>query len=170
MKPFAERNRVIIGILGVVVTAGVVAAALQYDKLPFLNSSTQYSAYFTEAGGLRSGAAVQVSGLRVGDVASIELDGPRVLVKFRVDKKVRLGDRSEAAVKTKTVLGAKFLGIISRGDEPLTGAIPVESTTPAYELPDALGDLATTVDDLNTNQLSDSLATLAETLERTPPT
>jgi virulence factor Mce-like protein len=169
MKPFAERNRVIIGILGVVVTAGVVAAALQYDKLPFLNSSAQYSAYFTEAGGLRSGAAVQVSGLRVGDVASIELDGPRVLVKFRVDKKVRLGDRSEAAVKTKTVLGAKFLGIISRGDEPLTGAIPVERTTPAYELPDALGDLATTVDDLNTNQLSDSLATLAETLERTPP-
>jgi phospholipid/cholesterol/gamma-HCH transport system substrate-binding protein len=169
MKPFAERNRVIIGILGVVVTAGVVAAALQFDKLPFLNSSTQYSAYFTEAGGLREGAAVQVSGLRVGDVASIELDGPRVLVKFRVDKKVRLGDRSEAAVKTKTVLGAKFLGIISRGDEPLTGAIPVERTTPAYELPDALGDLATTVDDLNTNQLSDSLATLAETLERTPP-
>lgn len=169
MKPFAERNRVIIGILGVIVTACVVAAALQYDKLPFFNSSTQYSAYFTEAGGLRAGAAVQVSGLRVGDVASIELDGPRVLVKFRVDKKVRLGDRSEAAVKTKTVLGAKFLGVISRGDEPLTGAIPVERTRPAYELPDALGDLATTVDDLNTNQLSDSLATLAETLERTPP-
>ena len=109
MKPFAERNRVIVGILGVAVTAGVVVAALQYDKLPFLNSSTQHSAYFTEAGGLREGAAVQVSGLRVGDVASIELDGPRVLVKFRVDNKVRLGDRSEAAVKMEVYRALDFL-------------------------------------------------------------
>jgi phospholipid/cholesterol/gamma-HCH transport system substrate-binding protein len=169
MKPFAERNRVIVGMLGVAVTAGVVVAALQYDKLPFLNSTTQHSAYFAEAGGLRTGAAVQVSGYRVGDVASIELDGPRVLVTFKVDKKVRLGDRSEAAIKTKTVLGAKFLSITSRGEGPLSGTIPVERTTPAYELPDALGDLATTVDDLNTNQVSDSLATLADTFQRTPP-
>jgi phospholipid/cholesterol/gamma-HCH transport system substrate-binding protein len=169
MKPFAERNRVVIGILGVAVTAGVVAAALQYDKLPFLNSTTQYSAHFSEAGGLRTGAAVQVSGLRVGDVSSIELDGPRVLVKFKVDKLVRLGDRTEAAIKTKTVLGAKILSITSRGDGSLNGAVPVERTTPAYELPDALGDLATTVEGLNTNQLSDSLATLAEVLQRTPP-
>ena len=169
MKPFAERNRAIIGIVGVAVTAGVVAAALQYDKLPILNSTIQYSAYFAEAGGLRTGAAVQVSGFRVGDVSAIELDGPRVLVKFKVDKKVRLSDRTEAAIKTKTVLGAKILSITSRGDGPLNGAIPVERTTPAYELPDALGDLATTVEGLNTNQLSDSLATLAETLQRTPP-
>ena len=90
-------------------------------------------------------------------------------MKFKVDKKVRLGDRTEAAIKTKTVLGAKILSITSRGDGPLNGAIPVERTTPAYELPDALGDLATTVEGLNTNQLSDSLATLAETLQRTPP-
>jgi phospholipid/cholesterol/gamma-HCH transport system substrate-binding protein len=169
MKPFAERSRVIIGIVGVVVTAGVVAGALQYDKLPFFNSNIEYSAYFAEAGGLRTGAAVQVSGFRVGDVSSIDLDGSQVLVKFKVSKKVRLGDRSEAAVKTKTVLGAKILSVTSRGEGTLTGAIPVERTTPAYELPDALGDLATTVDSLNTNQVSDSLATLAQTFQDTPP-
>lgn len=32
-----------------------------------------------------------------------------------------------------------------------------------YQLPDALGDLATTISGLNTDQLSDSLATLAQT-------
>ena len=169
MKPFAERNRVIIGIVGVAATAGVVAAALQYDKVPFLSSATEYSAYFAEAGGLRTGAAVQVSGFEVGEVASIELDGSRVLVTFKVDKKLRLGDRTEAAIKTKSVLGAKLLSVTSRGDGTLTGPIPVERTTPAYELPDALGDLATTVEELNTNQVSDSLATLAETLQHTPP-
>jgi phospholipid/cholesterol/gamma-HCH transport system substrate-binding protein len=169
MKPFDERNRVIIGFVGVAATAATVAAALQYDKLPLLNSATQYSAYFAEAGGLRTGAAVQVSGLQVGDVASIELDGSRVLVTFKVDKGVRLGDRTEAAIKTKSVLGAKILRVTSRGDGTLTGPIPVERTTPAYELPDALGDLATTVEDLNTNQVSDSLATLAQTFQDTPP-
>jgi phospholipid/cholesterol/gamma-HCH transport system substrate-binding protein len=169
MKPFAERNRVMIGLLGVAVTASVVVAALQYDKLPFLNATTQYSAYFTEAGGLRTGAAVQVSGFRVGDVSSIDLDGPQVLVKFKVKNTVRLGDRTEAAIKTKPVLGAKILKITSRGEAPLSGPIPVERTTPAYELPDALGDLATTVEGLNTNQVSDSLATLAETFRSTPP-
>ena len=169
MKPFAERNRVVIGILGVVATAGVAVAALQYDKLPYFNSDVQYSAYFTEAGGLRTGAAVHVSGFRVGSVAAIGLDGPRVLVKFKVDKKVRLGDRTEAAIKTKSVLGAKILSVTSRGDGILSGAIPVERTTPAYELPDALGDLASTIDSLDTHQVSDSLATLAQTLRNTPP-
>jgi phospholipid/cholesterol/gamma-HCH transport system substrate-binding protein len=169
MKPFAERDRVIIGFIGVAVTAGVVAAALQYDKLPFLRSATEYSAYFAEAGGLQTGAAVQVSGMRVGEVASIDLDGSRVLVTFNVPNDVRLGDRTEAAIKTKSVLGAKILSITSRGDGTLTGPIPVERTTPAYELPDALGDLATTVEQLNTNQVSDSLATLAQTFQDTPP-
>lgn len=169
MKPFAERNPVIIGLIGVVVTAGVVAAALQYDKLPFLRSATEYSAYFAEAGGLQTGAAVQVSGMRVGEVASIDLDGSRVLVTFKVPNDVRLGDRTEAAIKTKSVLGAKILSITSRGDGTLTGPIPVERTTPAYELPDALGDLATTVEQLDTNQVSDSLATLAQTFQDTPP-
>jgi phospholipid/cholesterol/gamma-HCH transport system substrate-binding protein len=169
MKPFAERNRVIVGIVGVTVTAAVVGAALQYDKLPFLNSENEYSAYFTEGGGLQTGAAVQVSGFRVGDVASIELDGSRVLVRFKVHKDVRLGDRSEAAIKTKTVLGAKILSITSRGDKTLTAPIPVERSTPAYELPDALGDLTNTVKNLNTEQVSDSLATLAQTFQDTPP-
>ncbi|EHB56169.1 virulence factor Mce family protein [Mycolicibacterium rhodesiae JS60] len=169
MKPFAERNRVVIGAVGVAVTAVTVVAALQYDKLPFLNSDTEYLAYFAEGGGLQTGAAVQVSGLRVGDVDSIELDGSRVLIRFKVDSNVRLGDRTEAAIKTKSVLGAKILSVTSRGDGTLTGPIPVERTTPAYELNDALGELATTVDDLKTNQVSDALSTLARTFQDTPP-
>lgn len=169
MKPFAERNRVAIGAIGMALLASIVVAALQYDKLPLFNQDKQYSAYFAEAGGLRTGAAVQVSGLRVGQVSAIELDGPQVLVKFKVDKTIRLGDRSEAAIKTKSLLGAKILTITSRGDGRLSGPIPVDRTTPPYQLPDALGDLATTVGGLNTDQVSESLATLAQTFQNTPP-
>jgi phospholipid/cholesterol/gamma-HCH transport system substrate-binding protein len=169
MKPFAERNKFIIGLVGIGLVAGIVAFSLNYDKLPFINGERQYSAYFTEAGGLRSGAAVQVYGLRVGEVSDIALEGSRVLITFTIDKDVHLGERTEAAIKTKSILGAKVLDITSRGDGQLTGTIPVERTTPPYQLPDALGDLASTVEGLNTNEVSDSLATLAQTFQDTPP-
>ena len=37
MKTFAERNPIVVGLLGVAVTLGVVLAALNYGKLPFVN-------------------------------------------------------------------------------------------------------------------------------------
>ena len=100
MKTFAERNPLVVGALGVAITVSVVLGALNYGKLPFINTNRQYSAYFAEAGGLLTGAAVQVSGFKEGRVNSIDLDGARVLVRFEVDKSVRLGDRTEAAIKT----------------------------------------------------------------------
>src|SRR5882757_8517327 len=169
MKSFAERNPIVIGAIGVALTAGVVLAALNYDKLPFFDQSQDYSAYFAEAGGLTPGAAVQVSGFKVGKVASVTLDGPRVLVKFDMDKHLRLGDRTEAAIKTKSLLGSKIMEITPRGDGEQSGTIPIDRTTSAYQLPDALGDLTATISGLNTNQLSESLAVLSDTFSGTPP-
>lgn len=169
MRVLAERNNLMVGVIGPAVTAGLVLGALQYDKLPFIMQENTYSAYFAEAGGLTPGAAVQVSGMRVGQVSSIELDGPRVLVKFTVDKHIHLGDRTEAAIKTKTVLGAKIVVLKPAGEKALTSAVPVERTTSPYQLPDALGDLTTTISGLDTRQMSDSLATMAETFSNTSP-
>jgi phospholipid/cholesterol/gamma-HCH transport system substrate-binding protein len=169
MKSFAERNSLVVGAIGVAVTAGLTLAALEYDKLPFISSGTTYSAYFAEAGGLTSGAAVEVSGFRVGQVKTIDLDGPRVLVTFKIGDDVDLGERTEAAIKTKTLLGAKILEVRPRGEGHLAAAIPLERTTSPYQLPDALGDLATTISGLNTSSMSDSLATLAQTFAHTPP-
>jgi phospholipid/cholesterol/gamma-HCH transport system substrate-binding protein len=169
MKPFSERNLLVIGAIGLAVTVAIIVGAINYDKLPFLNKGKEYSAYFAEAGGLTGDAAVQVSGFRVGKVESIALDGPRVLIKFTVDKSIPLGDRTEAAIKTKGLLGTKILEVTSRGDGLQDGTIPLDRTTSPYQLPDALGELATTISGLNTNQLSDSLRVLAETFADTPP-
>jgi phospholipid/cholesterol/gamma-HCH transport system substrate-binding protein len=169
MKDFSERNPFILGAVGLVLTAAVAVAALNYDRLPFFNSAKDYSAYFTEASGLTPGAPVQISGFEVGKVSSVALDGSRVLVDFDVAKDVRLGDRTEAAVKTKTLLGSKFLEIVPRGDGDQSGPIPVDRTKPAYELADALGDLTATISGLDTGQVSDSLQVLADTFADTPP-
>lgn len=169
VKRFSERNPLIIGAVGLATTAGLVLGALFYDKLPFFSSGTTYSAYFAEAGGLKGNSEVQVSGYRVGQVSSIKLDGPKVLVTFKIADSVRLGERTEAAIKTNTLLGAKILEVSPRGNGRLSQTIPVERTTSPYELSDALGDLTKTISDLDTGQLSSSLATLAQTFKDTPP-
>lgn len=169
MRFFSERNPLVVGAIGVALTGVAVLIGLNYHNLPVINSRTQYTAYFDQAGGLTSGAAVQVSGLQVGDVSEVTLDGPRVLVTFKVNRGVFLGDRTEAAIKTKSLLGAKILELTPRGNTELSAAIPVERTTPPYQLPDALGDLATTIDQIDTGQLSESLNTLAQTFAGTPP-
>ena len=169
MKPLLERNLAVIGAVGIGVTAGVALAALHYDKLPFINTGREYSAYFTEASGLQPGADVQVAGSTVGHVTGVDLDGARVLVTFDVDRNLRIGDRTEAAVKTKSLLGVKVLEVTPRGDNGLEQTIPTDRTRPAYQLADALGDLSTTVAQLNTDQLNSSLTTLASEFADTPP-
>jgi phospholipid/cholesterol/gamma-HCH transport system substrate-binding protein len=169
MKSFAERSPFAIGLTGLLVTAGFAVGALQYDKIPFVNTDDDYSAYFAEAGGLLSNSPVLVAGYRVGQVNAITLDGDRVVVDFRIDDGVYLGDRTEAAIRAKGLLGAKVLEITPRGDQPLSGAIPLQRTKSPYQLPDALGDLSSTISGLNTGDVSDALATLSETFKDTPP-
>ena len=168
-KPLAERNRLTVGAVGIIVVALVVIAAFSYDKLPFVKGTSDYSAYFAEAGGLKPGSDVRVSGLSVGRVSAASLDGTQVRIDFTVDDDVVLGDRTEAAIKTETVLGTKMLELIPRGDGTLTTTIPLERTTSPYDLSTALGELTTTISGLDTETLSASLTTLAQTFHDTPP-
>ncbi|QVI30715.1 MCE family protein [Mycolicibacterium neoaurum] len=168
-RTFSERNPLVLGAVGVLVVIVVAAAALGNQMLPFINQNKSYTAYFADAGGLFTGAIVQVSGYPVGKVTDIELEGPGVLVTFNVPDDLHLGERTEAAITTKGLLGTKELDVIPHGEAELDGAIPMDRTTSPYQLPDALGELATTISGLDTNQLSDSLSTLAQTFADTPP-
>ncbi len=169
IKPLRQRSPVLIGMMGTVIVTCVVTAAFEYDKLPFIKNTNDYSAYFSEAGGIKPGSTVRVSGMGVGRVSDVRLEGTKVWVGFTVRKSIQLGDRTEAAIKTETILGSKMLELTSRGDGKLTGTIPLERTTSPYDLPDALGDLTTTISGLDTTQLSSALTTLANTFKETPP-
>jgi phospholipid/cholesterol/gamma-HCH transport system substrate-binding protein len=167
--PFFDRNRLMIGTVGICITVALMVAAVNYQKLPFFSSGRTYSAYFAQAGGLTTDSKVRVSGLEVGKVSDVELDGPRVLVTFTVDKNIRLGDRAEAAIKLSTLLGNKVLEVTPRGNGQLAQTIPLDRTTSPYQLPDALGDLSRTISGLNTDQLSNSLSVLSESFANTAP-
>jgi len=169
MKSLQERNPVVIGAVSLVVIAVVAVAALNYQRLPFINGGVTYSAYFEEAGALESGAAVQVSGFRAGRVKSVELKPDGVLVTFTVADDIRLGERTEASIKSTTLLGNKVLEVAPRGPGHLSSTIPTDRTTSPYQLPDAIGDLTATISGVDTNQLSTALQTLSDTLKDTPP-
>lgn len=169
MTPFSERNPVILGAIGAVALTAVVIATLQFRDLLAFTQGHTYTASFADAGGLKTGAAVQVAGYQVGTVKDIALEDSHALVTFEVDDDIQVGDRSEAAIKTKALLGTKVLEVTPRGDGAQTDTIPVQRTTSPYQLPDALGDLSATISGLNTDQLSSSLTVLAQTFADTPP-
>jgi virulence factor Mce-like protein len=157
-----------IGAMGLVILACVTVAAFNYDKLPFVKNTKDYAAYFSEAGGIKTGNSVRVSGMGVGRVTDIKLEGTKVRVGFTVRNFITLGDRTEAAIKTETILGAKMIELTSRGEGKLSGIIPLQRTHSPYDLPDALGDLTTEISGLDTAQLSSALTTLANTFRETP--
>ncbi|WP_068270158.1 MCE family protein [Aldersonia kunmingensis] len=163
-------NRIRIGLVGIVVAVSIVLATLQYERLPFFRSGIEYTAEFADAGGLLAGDQVDVAGVKVGTVNGVKLEGQKVVLRFTVKEKIKLGDRTAAAIKTNTVLGRKSLVIIPEGEGRMErdDNIPIERTNAPYSLNDALGDLSTTVRDLDTEQLNEALDTMSEAMADTP--
>ncbi|MEU8897827.1 MCE family protein [Nocardia sp. NPDC048505] len=159
-----------IGVVGIVVAVCVSLTALQFTQLPFIRGGANFTAFFADAGGLVPGDAVQVAGVRSGEVDKVELDGAKVLVKFSLDEAIVLGDKSSAAIKTNTVLGRKSLEITPAGHGALRTAdtIPLDRTTSPYSLNDALSELGATVQGLDMQQVDKTLDALSETFADTP--
>ena len=112
-----------------------------------------------------------MAGVNVGKVSDVELDDQKVLVTFTVQDGVALGEQTAADIKTNTVLGRKSLAVRPEGSGLLRTdtPIPIERTNSPYSLNDALGDLGTTVSELDTEQINDSLNAISDTLADTPP-
>lgn len=170
MKPFRERNPVVVGAISLVVLALTLVAALRADDLPIIGGGDTYHAMFTEAGGLKVNDEVRIAGVRVGKVDEIALAGDEVRVSFKVDDAADFGGDTRAAIKVKTILGAMFLALEPAGggrlDEGAT--IPAARTSSPYDVVEAFEGLASTSDRIDTDQLADSLTTLADLTRNTP--
>ena len=168
-KPFRDRNPVTIGAVSLSVIAALVFLAFNAQSLPLIGGGTVYRAQFSEAAGLQPDDPVRVAGVKVGKVESLALEDGAVTVEFRV-KDAFVGDRSEAAIKIETVLGAKFLALVPRGGQALDpeSRIPLERTASPYDVVEAFADLSTTVEDIDTAQLASSFEVLSETFRDTP--
>ncbi len=170
MIPFRERNPVIIGAASLAVIGALIMSAFRADDLPVIGGGDTYHAAFSESGGLKPNDEVRIAGVRVGKVRSVELDGDHVQVTFQVDSAAEFGTDSRAAIKVKTLLGAMFLAIEPAGGGQLKedSEIPVDRTTSPYDVIDAFSGLADTAEEIDTDQLAESLSTLADLTRNTP--
>jgi len=74
-------------------------------------------ARFSSVTGLRVGADVEIAGVPVGRVASIELakDSPAALVVLRLPPHLRLSEDTIAAIKTSGLIGDKYVSLAPGG-------------------------------------------------------
>jgi phospholipid/cholesterol/gamma-HCH transport system substrate-binding protein len=168
--PFRERNPVVVGAVSIVVLAAMVLAAFRAQDLPLIGGGDTYYAAFSEAGGLKANDEVRIAGVRVGKVEEVALEGDHVLVTFRVEDGAEFGTQTAAAIKVKTLLGAMFLSLEPAGSGQMSEGteIPVERTSSPYDVVEAFAGLAETSEQIDTDQLAQSLTTLADLTRNTP--
>lgn len=170
MKPFRERNPVVIGLIGFAVIAVLMIAAFRADRLPIIGAGDTYHAEFAEIGGLKEGNEVRLAGVPVGNVTGVELEGNKVKVTFKVDKGTRMGRETGAEIRVRTLLGAQFLAVTPNGSGRLEkgATIPVSRTVAPYDVVQAFSELSTTTDALDVDQISAALETLSDVAAQTP--
>lgn len=131
--------------VGIFVLAGILALAylsINLGGLDIFDDGTyEVSANFTTATGLRSGASVEMAGVRIGRVSGISLDGEDAKITLRVDESIELSRDSIASIRTKGVLGDKYVSLSQGGSEKI---IPpggrIRETEPPVDIEKLIGD------------------------------
>ncbi len=170
MKPFRERNPVVIGAVSILVMTLALLAAFRAQDLPLIGGGDTYYAKFTEAGGLRANDEVRIAGVRVGKVEEVKLDGSEVRVKFRIQGDSPFGTDTGAAIKVKTLLGSMFLALEPAGKGQLEEGttIPTSRTSSPFDVVEAFTGLAETTSEIDTDQMARSMTVMADLSRNTP--
>jgi phospholipid/cholesterol/gamma-HCH transport system substrate-binding protein len=159
------------GFIGVVLVILVIAVGLAPERLLAWATMIRYQALFAEAGGLAEGNDVTRSGVKVGTVSDVALQGSVVRVTFTVKATVKLGSETAAHIRTGSLLGQRVVTLESAGSGTLNprDVIPVSRTSSPYSLTEAVGDLVTNAAATNTDTLNQSLDTLSATIDQIAP-
>jgi phospholipid/cholesterol/gamma-HCH transport system substrate-binding protein len=76
-------------------------------------------ARFGQDGGIKVGAPVEIAGVAVGKVKSIKLDEYQAQLEFVINKGVIIQEDSIASIKTKGLIGEKFVQITPGGSDKI---------------------------------------------------
>jgi len=130
--------------VGIFVFLGIMAMAWMAIKLGQVgglgSSGYNVSATFEDAGGLRAGADVMLAGVSIGRVASVQLQGQEeALLQLEIQQGVKLTTDAIAAVRTKGIIGERYVRI-SQGadDETIEDHGEIEETESAINIEDLI--------------------------------
>jgi phospholipid/cholesterol/gamma-HCH transport system substrate-binding protein len=111
-------------IVGLFLLIGIIALSyisVKLGKMEWVGGGGyQVIAVFSSAGGLKVGAAVEIAGVEVGRIKSLALDEDyQARVVLDIDTDVSLQDDSMASIRTKGLLGEKYVDITPGGTEEI---------------------------------------------------
>ena len=129
-------------VVGLFVLIGMFCLAwlsIRLGKMEFFGGdSYQLTAYFDSVSGLKTGASVEIAGVEVGRVGGIALDprsGSRARVYLQISNSIKLQDDVIATVRTRGIIGDKFILLKPGGsDRLLTAGGQIRETESALDL------------------------------------
>jgi len=109
-------------IVGVFVLVGIAALtylAVKLGKLEVIGSGNnmEIQAEFDSVTGLKTGATVEIAGVQVGQVRRIDLNDDRAVVVLSIRRGVKLFGDAIASIKTRGLIGDKFVSISPGGSQ-----------------------------------------------------
>jgi phospholipid/cholesterol/gamma-HCH transport system substrate-binding protein len=114
------RTELVVGIFVLIGLAGLAYLSIRLGKLEFIGSGGyRITAEFDSVSGLKAGAVVEIAGVEVGRVENIRLDKYRALVGLRIADGIVLQDDAIASIKTKGLIGEKYLRITPGGSDKI---------------------------------------------------
>ncbi|HEV3109486.1 MAG TPA: outer membrane lipid asymmetry maintenance protein MlaD [Candidatus Binataceae bacterium] len=133
-------------LVGIFALAGLTALAFLSFRLGKLElfAPPGYVIYasFDNVSGLKSGDDVEIDGVSVGKVISISLSNDRAKVTMRIDRGIKIDDEAIAAIRTRGIIGDKYVAISpGPSDKYLVNGGVLRQTESAFVLEDAIGQL-----------------------------
>lgn len=108
-------------LVGAFVLVGLISLgylSIKLGKLDVLgNKGYDVTAEFSDIGGLKSGSSVEIAGVEVGRVTDIGLKEYQALVHVRMNPGVKLQEDTIASIKTKGLIGEKFVQLTPGGSD-----------------------------------------------------
>lgn len=91
-------------------------------------------AVFSDSGGLRTGSAVEIAGVEVGRVKSVTLEDYQAKIMIHFSQNVKIQEDSIASIKTKGLIGEKYVEISPGGaDEMIQPGGTIRDTQPPVD-------------------------------------
>jgi len=140
-----QRSRLRDLVVGIFVLCGLASLGYMSIRLGGLYysgpSGLELYATFDEIGDLKERAAVQIAGVKVGEVKSVRLDeSMRARILLDLDPSLRLDSETTASIQTAGLLGAKFVALEPGGsDDMLASGDEISLTNSAVSLEALIG-------------------------------
>lgn len=170
MRTLEPSNRIRIGLMGIMVTLLVIGVGQSFTSVPILFARPSYYGQFTDSGGINKGDKVRISGMDVGKVEALSIDGDHIVMKFSIGTET-IGIESRLAIRTDTILGKKVLELEPRGHKALRpgGTLPLGQSTTPYQIYDAFFDASKAATGWDIDAVKQSLHVLSQTMDQTYP-